>query len=201
MALSRRTTWLSLLVLAFTAGGAMADTTATQPAATTHEVAQALLTMTQSGDYTDFIAHWASACQPDQTPVPSDHACRDTPDKCAAHIPHEERSFLRRGEVIRKNDIAGLVVRKAGEFDSCKLPRNIVALGVDMRHVNGVFSIPPTHYVWVELKDRQFGSRQYLPLGIVQIDDNGWRIVGGSCIVKPPYLSLLKKYCDHDDRR
>lgn len=218
MAEARRITWKVILILTLALGGgtAMADDAATpvigstpppatpaaqdtapaQPKVTPQQVGQALLQMTSDGDYDAFIKHWAPSCQPDAKMVWTGDACRNSPQKCGSHIPNEQKSFLMRGFVIKKNNITKVVVRNIHDFDSCKLPANITALGVNPRTANGVFKIEPTNYVWVELTDKEFGSTQFLPLGIVRIGQNDWQIVGGSCVVKRPYLSLLKKYCD-----
>lgn len=223
MAQSQRIMWIAGLFVALACcGTAVADTEATsnpistavptQPAitapqtaapaqVTTQQVAQALLKMTQDGDYADFIKQFAPSCQPDDKPVAAGQACKDAGEKCPDRIPREEWSFLMRGHVIKKNVMTKLVIRHISEFDSCKLPSNILRLVGDPRTTNGVYTVAPTHYVWVELTDPEFGTKQFLPLAIVRMDDNGWQIIGGSCVVKRPFLSLLKKYCDPTAKR
>ncbi len=228
MAQAQRITWIAGLFVALACcGTAAADATATNnpttstaapqptltapqtatspqtpatPQVTTQQVAQALLKMTQDGDYADFIKRLAPSCQPDEALVAAGRACKDAGKKCLDRIPREEWSFLMRGHVIKKNVMTKLVIRHISEFDSCKLPSNIMRLVGDPHTTNGVYTIKPTHYVWVELTDPEFGTKQFLPLAIVRVDDNGWQIVGGSCVVKRPFLSLLKKYCDSTAR-
>jgi len=231
VAQSQRIMWIaSLFVAVACCGTAVADTAATnnptpqtaaapqpttatpqpataapqppaQPAVTPQQVAQTLLKMTQDGDYADFIKQLAPSCQPDDKPVAAGMACKDAGKKCPDRIPREEWSLLMRGHVIKKNVMTKLVIRHTSEFDSCKLPSKILRLVGDPRTTNGVYTVKPTHYVWVELTDPEFGTKQFLPLAIVRIDDNGWQIVGGSCVVKRPFLSLLKKYCDSTAKR